>query len=121
MGRTTIPTGNAANVYSVLKWLNILRTVNLRLAEDALDNVEVLLCEIRAMIVRDNNVAAQVLRAMGARTEFCKVVHPRVSESFENLRFPGDENSFILGHSDPMVQSTSSTSMENLSTPVAKS
>ena len=34
------------------------------LAEDALHNVEVLLCEIRAMIVRDSNVAAQVLRAL---------------------------------------------------------
>ena len=70
MNRIMIPTGKAANVFSMSKWLNILRTGNLMLAEDALHNVAVLLCEIRAMIVRDNNVAAQVFRAFGVCTEF---------------------------------------------------
>ena len=89
MSRIALPTGKAANVYSMLKLLNVLRTGDLMLAENALHNVEVLLIAIRAMIVRDNNVAAQVLRATGVRTEFCKVVHLRVSEPFEDvLRIP---------------------------------
>ena len=58
MTRIVIPTGKAANVFSLLKCLNILRTGNLMLAEDALHNVELLLCEINAMILRDSATAS---------------------------------------------------------------
>ena len=61
MSRIMIPTGKTANDFAMLKWLNILRTGNLMLSENALRNVEVLLCEIRAMIVRDNNAVAHAL------------------------------------------------------------
>ena len=85
--RISLPTGKTANVIAMLKWLNILRTGSLQLAGDALHDVEVLLLEIRDMIVRDNDVAARALKALGARSEFCKVVPPQVATPFEQLNF----------------------------------
>ena len=69
----------------MMKWLNILRTGSLQLAGDALRDVEVLLIEIRDMIVTDNDVAARAFKALGARSEFCQVVLPRVATPFDQI------------------------------------
>ena len=54
---------------------------------NALYNVEVLLCEIILMIVRDNPVVTSDFNDMGARTKFCKIVIFRVSDLFAVLKF----------------------------------
>ena len=42
----TIPTGETAIVFAMLKWLNMLRTGNLQLVGDAPHEIEVLLIEL---------------------------------------------------------------------------
>ena len=48
-------------------------------------------------------LAAGVLVALGARSEFCKVAHPNVDTSFEELNFMGERDRLRLCQRDQHV------------------
>ena len=102
--RINIPTGKTANVFTMLKWLNILRRGNLKIARDVLHNIEALLIEIRNIIVIDNEVASRAFRALGARIKFCQVALPQLATPFEQLNFTGEYDQLILGRKGGFAQ-----------------
>ena len=87
------------------------------LAEDALHNVELLLCEIKAMILRGSTTASQAIMALGVSREFCRVAHPRCSTAFDDFKFIGNTDGLTLGHIDQMVQTQSFNIFGTLTNP----
>ena len=53
-----------ANVFTMLKWINIMRTGNLKITRDAVFDFRPLLTEIRNLIIGANVVAARVLKKL---------------------------------------------------------
>ena len=59
-----IPNGKGANVLTFLRWLNALKTGNMRLSTDALEGrLEDFLINLRDMIARDNRASTCVFDA----------------------------------------------------------
>ena len=102
--RITIPTSNTVNVFTIMKWLNSLRTGSLQLAGDALHDVKVLLIEIRDMIVTDDDVAARAFKPVGARIELFQVVFERVATPFEQFNFICEHDKLTHGHKGKLIQ-----------------
>ena len=48
--RLDIPTGSLANLAAFLKWINFLRTGNMNLRHDSLNDIEMLIRDVKAMI-----------------------------------------------------------------------
>ena len=76
IARINVPICKTANVITMLKWLNILRSGSLKIARDAFHDLRALLIEIRKMIAGDDVVSAQAFKQLGFRTKFCEVVPP---------------------------------------------
>ena len=102
--KINISIGKTANVFTMLKWFNIMRSGCLRIARDAFFDVRALLIEIRDLINGDNVVATRAFKALGVRTRFCKVALPRFSARFDQLNFIGKQNELILSHKDRSSQ-----------------
>ena len=90
--RINVPICKTANVITMLKWLNILRSGSLTIARDALHDFRALLIEIGDMIAGDNEMAAHAFKQLGVRTKFCEVALPNVSTSFDELNFTGEHD-----------------------------
>ena len=93
----------AFNVCRFLTWLNIIRTGNMNPAEDSLHNVEQMLYDIKAMIVRDKNMAATVFIQLGVPRVFCQVAHPKTFQPFEQFNFTGNTEQLTPGHVDLII------------------
>ena len=88
--RINVPTGKTANVFTMPKWFNILRSGSLKISRDAFFDFGTLLTEIRNMIIGDNEMAHRAFKRMGVRTKFCDVALPNVSASFDELLSPAN-------------------------------
>ena len=75
--RLDIPTGSLANLAAFLKYINLLRTGNVSLQHDSLNNIEMLIRDIKAMITQDNKAAANSLEELGVTKHSHLVAHPK--------------------------------------------
>ena len=104
ISRINVPTGKTANVFTMLKWFNILRSSSLKSSRDALPDFRALLVEIKDMIAGDNAVAACAFKHMDVRTKFCEVALPNVFTSADELNFTGEHGELTLSRKNKRFQ-----------------
>ena len=64
--RICMPSGRMANVVSLMKMINCMRTGNFTITEEAMTSLQHLATNLRTIIARDNRMAAAGLKQIGA-------------------------------------------------------